>query len=592
MSHQNPIRSQQGIIGLLGVLLFSAVILVIGSGMIASSAISYKISSDRLKSTQNLYNAESGAEDALMHIRRDPTFGASGTTINTVFDTRNRVDTDIETGSVSGCNPARIITASGYAGDKVRRIQLNDCAVPSANAQFAYALQSGDGGISMGNNAVINGSSYTNGNHVGSPGANVTGDVYAAGAPAATPTPQHDPASVTDYVFANISSKVDVAQSFTADTTSSDKLVRVSMKVRKFGAPSDATIRIVTDNANKPSNTQVGGGTLAASTVGSTAAFVDVSLSTPATLTSGQRYWIVFDAPSSNAANYWAWASDNSFAGGSSKYSPQWRNGGSMTWTDTNTDFAFKAFMGAPPTYVQGLNIGGDVHANTIINNSVTRDAYFQVNNGSTIGGASYPNSPDPAAQDLPISDSNIADFRAQAGVGTVYNGNYTVPADTTQTLGPLRVNGDFYVGIGAKVIMYGTIYVTGSVIFDNNTTLQLDPGYGSGSGTLLADGSVTLLNNMTVVTAAPGSFILAVSTKPSGTAVSVNNNASGLVLVSTKATLSVSNNAVANALAAYRLELANNSVINYVTGLANVNFSAGPGASFQAKGWKEVILD
>ncbi len=84
----------------------------------------------------------------------------------------------------------------------------------------------------------------------------------------------------------------------------------------------------------------------------------------------------------------------------------------------------------------------------------------------------------------------------------------------------------------------------------------------------------------------------MALSTNNSQTAaIDVSNNAASLILAATQGFIHINNNGSANTLAGYGLSLANNATVTYTTGLANVQFSAGPGASFQVHGWKEVVL-
>ncbi|MDP3999928.1 MAG: choice-of-anchor R domain-containing protein [bacterium] len=589
-------RGQSGVVGILGVMIFSAIIVVIGSAMVTTSVLSMQQSQERLDSTQSIVNAESGVEDGLLQVKRSPGFGAGGATVETSFDDRNRTEYRVETIDTESCQDVRQIMASGYHDTLVRRIQVDDCPQPSVDADFVYALQAGAGGITMGNNADIIGSTYSNGNHTGENNASVSGDVWVAGTAAPDASPEHDPATVTDFIFGKSSSPnvIDVAQAFTADTSQSGKLVKVALKVKKFGNPANATIRIVTDNNNQPSGTQVAGGTLNASSVGSTLQFIDVSLTNPPTLTNGQKYWIVVDT-SGSATNYWAWGvgDDNGYPNGTGKSSDRWRSSGTMTWSPVGKDFAFKAFMGSPPTYAQGVDIGGDVHANTLNQLTVGGDAYFQADNGSTIAGSSFPGSEDPPQRDLPITDANIIDFKTQGASGGTYTGDVTIALGTSQTMGPLKIDGNLTVENGSTLRITGTLYVTGTMLFSNNATIVLDPGYGADSGVIVGDGTVTISNNVLFTgSGTPNSFLLLGTTSTSDNAIDVSNNATNIILAAPKGTIRLHNNAGANALTANRLVLDNNAVVTYVSGLNDINFSNGPGGSFAVGGWREVVCD
>ena len=53
--------------------------------------------------------------------------------------------------------------------------------------------------------------------------------------------------------------------------------------------------------------------------------------------------------------------------------------------------------------------------------------------------------------------------------------------------------------------------------------------------------------------------------------------------------TIDVSNNGTAKALTGYNVNLNNNAVITYDSGLANANFVSGPSGSWSIYSWKEV---
>jgi hypothetical protein len=71
-----------------------------------------------------------------------------------------------------------------------------------------------------------------------------------------------------------------------------------------------------------------------------------------------------------------------------------------------------------------------------------------------------------------------------------------------------------------------------------------------------------------------------------------VANNGASAILVTRHGPISFSNNAGAKAMAVYRLVMGNNATITYTSGLADVNFTGGPGAKWTPQGWKEVVLN
>lgn len=579
---------QRGIIGVLGVLLFSSAILVVGSAMVTTTIVNYNISAKRINSTQSYYNAESGAEDALMQIRRDPNYGLSPTTLTTTLGTNQSVTTQIDPSQEINCTSGRDVTAAGYVNSLVRRVRLSNCvSQTSVDAQFNFAVQVDTGGVNMSNNARVNGALYSNGSVQGANGATITAATTVAGVAPPDANPVFDPGSYWPFIFGWLGqiAGVDLAQSFIAPDN--DKIIKASVKVRKFLNPTNATIRITTDSGNRPSTSTLASGTLLASSTGTNFGFVDVAMTTNPNLQAGTKYWLVIDA-SSNNFNFWAWASNNGYASGEGMYSTSWGGG---QWTNANTDFAFKIWTGGTPTFLSSLAVGGVAKANTITGSAITGDAYYQTISGSTVGGTSFPGSTDPPAQSFPISDGNVADFKEQAEAGGTWNGDYEVSENTTVTFGPKKIVGNLRLQNNATMYLNGPLYVTGTVNLSNNAVVRLTNGFSSTDSTfILADGTIIISNNVQIIGNGASSFIMLITESTADPAMTVSNNSSNAILVTRKGRMLVSNNAGANALAAFSLQMSNNATITYVSGLAQVQFISGPGAKWTPQGWREIV--
>jgi hypothetical protein len=126
-------------------------------------------------------------------------------------------------------------------------------------------------------------------------------------------------------------------------------------------------------------------------------------------------------------------------------------------------------------------------------------------------------------------------------------------------------------------------------VNFSNNAVISLASGYGSNSGIIIVDGTVNISNN-TVFTGSgtAGSYILVLtnntSVNPAAPAMNLANNGAAAVFYAPNGMISVANNASLKEVTAFTLNLTNNSSVVYESGLANVNFSSGPGASWLPK--------
>lgn len=71
--------------------------------------------------------------------------------------------------------------------------------------------------------------------------------------------------------------------------------------------------------------------------------------------------------------------------------------------------------------------------------------------------------------------------------------------------------------------------------------------------------------------------------------AVDIHNNATGVIFYAPNGMVNLHNGVNVTEVTAYKLRLDNTAIITYESGLANANFSSGPGASWQINDWKEV---
>ncbi len=235
---------------------------------------------------------------------------------------------------------------------------------------------------------------------------------------------------------------------------------------------------------------------------------------------------------------------------------------------------------------LDSLSIGGHAHAHRISDCAIAGDAYYQEISDSSVAGASYPGSPDPAMENMPISETNIEDWKTDAEAGGVYTGNYILDGSSA-SLGPKKIIGNLTVANGADFTVTGTIYVTGSINISNNAKVRLGADYGSLSGVVLTDGMISVSNNSIFYGNGQSSFLLFLSDK-TGEAIDIANNANTVIFYASRGNVSISNNAILKEVTAYQITLSNNSQVIYESGLASAKFSSGPGAGWEIKKWEE----
>jgi len=169
-----------------------------------------------------------------------------------------------------------------------------------------------------------------------------------------------------------------------------------------------------------------------------------------------------------------------------------------------------------------------------------------------------------------------------------------------SRTLGPTKINGDLTVTNGASLILAGPVWVNGNVSLSNNASMTVSPSIGAGGAVLIADatnatttrGRVFISNNVVIEgNGNQNSFPMIISTNSGWEAISLSNNAAGVILYAPYGGIEISNGTTANQVTARRLELKNNATISYQSGLQNANFSSGPGGSWAVMPGSYAIL-
>ncbi len=497
----------------------------------------------------------------------------------------------------------KIIQASGYIPNKdkpraKRTVRIE--ASQGIGVSFIYGVQVGEGGLEMRGGNLLKGSVYSNGNIIvigGGSQNKIEGDAWVAGGPAAISDQQTDceGANCIDYLFGkNISgeTRLDIAQSFKPSIT--EKISKVSIKTKKISLPTDVTIRILADSNGQPNKNDVKAtGTLYSSLVTTSYGWIDVTFDSTPILTADTSYWLMIDTSSDNT-NYWSWQNDlaQSYNRGMPKWSPNW-SASNPTWNTLNGDLSFKIFLGENPTRMEGVDnieVGGNVHANTIKDVNIRGNAYYQTIISSSVAGMSYPGSADPPPKVFPISDANVADWKTSAAAGGTIPGFTNCPSQILSR----KIEGNVDLD-GCNITVKSPIWITGNLILKNNNIFTLSSEYGVSSGVIVVDGQVEMKNNNHFKGTGVGSSLLMVlsnyDSRSNGLiAVDVKNNGNTGVFYAARGLISPGNGNTFKELTAWKISLVQNSTIDYEQGLSSTLFSAGPGGTYSlVKGTYQV---
>ncbi len=571
---------ERGAAMMISLIFFILASVLVVLGLTGPSARQYKIANEALTSRQSYFLSESGVEDAFYRLKNSMTLPSS---VTLVLGSSSTVTTIT---NLSGGQ--KQIVGTSDVNDNNRAVDL--VVTTGAGVAFNYGMQVGNGGLSMSNSARIIGNVYANGDITGNNSASITGTAFAADRSSQvvdqtndTGTPSH---SIT---FANASATQDSAQSF--QTSISDTATQVEVYIKKVGSPSNLTVRITADSSGKPASSSLTTGTISASTVTTSYGWATVALSPNVTLTAGTTYWIVLDG-SANTSNYYIWGANSAgYASGLGKTGTY----GTTTWNNTSPsglDGFFKMYLGGVNSTISGMTIGtgsvGNAWAHTVTGSTIAGSLYCQT--GSSNNKSCNTSLGDPTPLDFPISTAQITDWKADALAGGTLTGSYSLSGSSTATLGPKKIVGNLYVSNSGVLTVSGTLWVTGNVVLSNSAIVKLASGYGSGSGMIIADGTISTSNSASFAgSGTTGSYMMMLTTSSSSTAINVANSAGTVILVAPNGTIVFSNTAGAKEAVAYRISMSNSATLTYDSGLANVNFVLGPSGSYTVDSWKET---
>lgn len=576
---------------ILGVFLLLGFSLITSASLVHFAQTEIKNTRLMLSAIQAHAAAESGVEDVALRIINNLEVDATET-----LTVRGKTVTT----TLEDSGDTREVLGDTTVAGAERRVELI-LTEGSIGTDFVYGLQVGYAGLEMENNSEVQGSVYSNGSIIAAENTTITGDAWVAAGTASVADQSQD--SQTDTLnIRDATARRDAAQSFTPSITAD--IGRIELFIRKVGNPSNATIEIVPDNNGVPANSgSLADGTLRSTNVTGSFGWVSVALDADQALVASTTYWIVIDNGSSSASNYYILGSgtDASYADGTFLYSSSW-SADPPAWTVPGAgarDGTFRVYMGDITTVLTNITVGGDAHANTIDDSDIAGDAYYQTISGSTVGGTSYPGSADPPALNLPLSDAQLDEIKAWGEDGGSCgpptcdaSGNYLL-AGSSASLGPIRIPGNMTIDIYATLTVNGTIYVQGDLYLQNNCIIQLAPSYRERSGIIIADGIVNIENGCVISGSGdPDSYLMIITTSEQiddPPALNLENNATGAIFYAAKGSAHLENNVNVHEVVGQRIELENNAILIYDSGLAHVDFSSGPTGGYRIDRWSEV---
>lgn len=240
---------------------------------------------------------------------------------------------------------------------------------------------------------------------------------------------------------------------------------------------------------------------------------------------------------------------------------------------------------------LQAGDLGVTMGNNTTINGNIYSNANIVGGNGSTVTGDAYAvgtiskvtvngqkvNGADPA----PLPPYDPAFWKERAKTGGTINGNYLPP--TGSTLGPLYITGDLNIDNNVVINFAGPVYVEGKVVFGNGPILNVDNSIANQSVLLISNGDIAFGNSIIINKNQSGGYLFIVSNSATSSAITIGNTANTInaPLYAPFGRLVIGNKASAVSFSAKGIDFGNEVTINYDEGLANTNFTTGPGGSW-----------
>ncbi|MCX6717822.1 MAG: hypothetical protein NTU76_04075 [Candidatus Taylorbacteria bacterium] len=588
------ISLKKGQVMLVVIVFFMSFALIISLGLINPIIKQFNLASDIWKSKESYYVSESGIEDVIFRIKNNMTVGSSENLVLNGFD----VDTSI-TPTLDGKVLITESDRNGYTKKIETKIKEGE------GISFNYGIQVGQGGFTMTGSSGIVGNVFSGGPIIGCSSCYINGSAIVSNSPNMIADQSNDtPESPSNsIIFGNIASTQDIAQSFKVSSTSA--LTQISLYMKKVGSPSDITVKIIKNNNVSPSsnaNDIISSATLNSSLVTTNYDWVDVSLSPNPNLVVGTTYWIVLDGSTGNTSKKYIIGAnlDSSYISGTSKTGSL---GGS--WTNTGYDTYFRIYLGGIFGMIKGESRYNQVNVGTIASDIVWAHNVSYVESSGPIRCQSelYNNKScdqsysDPAPASYPISDGNITAWKDEAILGGSTTGDYNRTNSTPVSLGPQKIVGNMHIGGSVILTVTGTLYITGDLIIDGSGIVKLSSSYGTNSGVIIVDGRVVIGRSAKAKgSGQSGSYITIISnsTCPVGScssmpAIDMSGSGGSVILNAQKGTINFSGSANANSATANMITMSGETVINYQSGIANINFSSGPSGGFNIESWRQL---
>ena len=242
---------------------------------------------------------------------------------------------------------------------------------------------------------------------------------------------------------------------------------------------------------------------------------------------------------------------------------------------------------GVDATHLIHIGTGGtdDATAHTIDYANVTGTLHCTSSTGSS--GSCVPH-PDPAYTALPISSTNITDWKTDAASGGTISGSYSVSTSGV-TLGPKKITGDLTIPAGANLTLSGALWVTGDLVISGSGSINLSSSFGANSGVIIVDGTITVGNSGLITgSGTAGSYVMLLSSSPTAAAIDYLGSGAA-ILYAPSGTVTVSGTGSAVLAAGNSISLRDTASILYDPALISTVIVTGSSNPPGILSWKQT---
>ncbi|MBZ1345175.1 MAG: hypothetical protein KY055_00805 [Candidatus Nealsonbacteria bacterium] len=270
---------------------------------------------------------------------------------------------------------------------------------------------------------------------------------------------------------------------------------------------------------------------------------------------------------------------------------------GSIVRVGGNPRITGTAIVAKNGNEINGLIIGLNANVHSCRNSKISGTLTY-VQGGTIINcpaSATNVQTEEIKPKDLPISQSQIEQWKSEGLAGGIISGNYTLRRKQEVFLGPKKIEGNLIIQDQAKLLLTGTIWVTGNITLEDRGQILLNPAtYGSLSGLILADGKIIVQDRAKALgTGQAGSYLMLLSELDSvltgSEAIVIKDGPTIDIIYASRGYILLEDSIILRQVSGYGLKLKDNAKVTYEVGLADTTFTSGPAGDWKVVSWKEI---